>query len=79
MDMHVMAEINEDDVDNDIIITAFNIFILYAKYYVYKCKINSVRFCFEEFKIHLRDRLENEKCIAVQENTLIDSCCYGTL
>ena len=49
------------NVDNDIIINAFNVGILYAKYYVYKCKIKSLHFCFEEIQIHLRYRLEYEK------------------
>ena len=58
------------NVDNDVIMNAFYFCIRYVKYYVYKCKINSLHLCFEKFKIHLRDRLEYEICIAVHENNL---------
>ena len=51
------------NVEKDTIINALHFCILYAKYYVYKCKIKSIHFGFEEFKIHLRGKLEYENTL----------------
>ena len=42
----------------------FNLLLLMAKFYIYKCKIQDKKFCLEHFKNDVVMRYNVEKCIA---------------
>ena len=56
--------------EHDIVLNSLNFCILYAKYFIYKCKINSLGISFRHFKSELKNRIEYEKCILIQENRI---------
>ena len=56
--------------DRDITLNTLNFCMLYAKYYIYKCKTNTKDVIFEIYKAELKQRLEFEKIILLQEGKL---------
>ena len=56
--------------DRDITLNTLNFCMLYAKYYIYKCKTNTKDVIFEIYKAELKQRLEFEKNILLQEGKL---------
>ena len=59
-----------NNTEHDIVLNSLNFCILYAKYFIYKCKINSIGISFHHFKNELKNRIEYEKCILIKENKL---------
>ena len=56
--------------NNDLVFDVFNFCILFAKYYVYECKIRSRDVDFACFIRILKTRIEIEKCIAIKNEKL---------
>lgn len=56
--------------ENDIVLNSLNFCMLYARYYIYKCKISDNKICFNVFKIELQNRLLYEKHILQMENKI---------
>ena len=63
----MLGIINEND---DEVLHVFNFCILFAKCYIYNCKVNNDIYLFQSFKQTLINRLEVEKCIAISNNNL---------
>ena len=66
--MEIMFGISDENEDD--ILFVFNFCILYAKYYIYNCKVNNVVCYFPCFKQTLITRLEVERSIAISNNKL---------
>ena len=58
--------------EQDVVINALNFCLLYARYYIYKCKIKDADVEFAHFKQKLRNRLRYEECILIQSNKYDD-------
>ena len=59
-----------DNENNDDILHVFNYTILFAKSFVYNCKIKDKAVRFLEYKASLLTRLEVEKHLAIAQNKL---------
>ncbi len=58
------------NVNDDIIFDVYNFCILFAKFYIYECKIKSRVCIFEQFLRILKIRVDIEKCIAIKDDNL---------
>ena len=56
--------------EQDIVLNALNFCLLYARYYIYRCKLNNLNTCFKKFQKELKDRIDYEKCILTQDNKM---------
>ena len=63
----MLGIVNENDEE---ILHVFNFCILFAKCYIYNCKVNNVTYLFQTFKQTLLNRLEVEQSIAISNNKL---------
>ena len=52
--------------ENDIALYVLNVCILYAKYYIYICKLDSKQITFRVFKQCLKEWMSHEKCIFIE-------------
>ena len=73
----VVIEVNDLDIifginnpEHEVVLNSLNFCILFAKYFIYKCKINSIGISFLHFKRELKNRIEYEECLLTQENRI---------